>query len=297
MMMSRPETIRTRPLTTAPLWTRVRRRYDRAWSGYVLARKKSRHRRQIGMVADKRVAYIFGCQRSGTNMTLRTLDRSLDVDRFEESDPRAFVHCRILGKEVRDALIARSTAKCVLFKPICDSHRVLELLAEHPGSKAVWIYRNYKDVADSAVNYWGDQTQAFIEDLLEGGGDWGQGPWNREKVAQECLSKIREACADGLSPHGACAIFWYMRNRTFFEQDLEHNPDTIIARYEDVVRSPREEFERLCRFLSVGFYPEMVSKVFTSSIRKRPFPAISKRIKTLCENLGQRLDRVRAAAE
>ncbi len=295
--MARPETIRTRPLTTPPRWTRVRRRCSRVWSNYLLSRRKSRYRRRVGIWREKNVAFILGCQRSGTNMTLRTLDKSLDVDKFEESDPRAFVHSRILGKDVRDSLIADSDAKCVIFKPICDSHRALELMAEHSGSKAVWIYRNYQDVANSAVAYWGNQTQVFIEDLLAGGGEWGLGEWNREKVTQECLAVIREACSTGLCPHGACAIFWYMRNRTFFEQDLEHNPDTIITRYEDVVRNPREEFERLCRFLGVGFHPRMVSKVFASSVRKRSFPEIARPIKTLNESMAERLDRVRAAAD
>jgi len=293
--MPRPETIIRVSLKRAPFFKRVRRRLTRTWAAYTLARRKVRYRRSLGAPSTKTTAFIFGCQRSGTNMTLYTLNRSLDVDSFEESDPRAFTLSRILGKDVRDRLIAQSSARCVIFKPICDSHRVLELLAEHPGSRGIWIYRYYKDVANSAMEYWGDQTRLFIEDLLEGGGDWGRSQWNREKVTDECLAELREACIDGLTPHGACALFWYMRNRTFFDQDLEHTPDVLITRYEDVVTKPEEEFGRMCEFLGVGFDPQAVSKVFKSSVGKRKFPPVGERVEALCEAMWERLNAVRDA--
>jgi len=227
-------------------------------------------------------------------MAQRTLDRLMEVDKFEEHDPRAFRDCRIVGKEVRDALIERSTAKCVLFKPICDSHRALELFTEHPGSRAIWIYRDYRDVANSSVEYWGDQTKMYIEDLLDGGGDWGVSQWNREKVTDECLDEIRQACSDGLCPHGACALFWYMRNRLYFRQNLQDRSDTLLVRYEDTVQKPREEFERMCRFLGLTFDPSIVADIFATSLRRREFPKISPRIERLCDGMMDRLDRAYA---
>ncbi|MFH1417948.1 MAG: sulfotransferase domain-containing protein [Planctomycetota bacterium] len=289
--MARPETIRRGPRKKASFWARLRRRYDRVWTAHRLAQRKSRHRRSIGVSQQKTPAFIFGCQRSGTNMTLRVLNRLLDVDTFEEVDPRAFKHARILGRDIQDKLIAESTAKCVVFKPICDSHRALELLSGRPNAKAIWVYRRYQDVANSAVYYWGDQTRTWIEDLLEGGGDWGVSQWNRENVTDECLAEIREACSEGLSVHGACGLFWYMRNRTFFEQKLEANPHTILADYEAMVTDPQKEFARLSGFLDVAFHPSIVEKVFSSSIRKHEPPPMSERIHDLCRGMQERLDR------
>ena len=171
--MPRPEVVRRERLVRPPFFIRVRRPIDQAWYEHRLARKKARFRRQRSPVKRKTVAFILGCQRSGTTMVQRTLDRLMEVDKFEEHDQRAFRDCRIVGKEVRNALIERSDAQCVLFKPICDSHLALDLFKDHPGSKAIWIYRNYRDVANSSMQYWGDQAKLFIEDLLDGGGDWG----------------------------------------------------------------------------------------------------------------------------
>jgi len=291
--MPRPERIVRGPLKKASFGRRVRRRLGRMWTEYTLSRRKVRYRRNLRGPVDKVAAFIFGCQRSGTNMMLAAFDRSLDVDKFAESDPRAFRYSRILGEEVQKKLIAKSNAKCVLFKPICDSHRAIELLALHPRSKGVWIYRHYHDVANSAVEYWDRQTKTWIEDLLDGGGDWGVSQWNREKVTEECLAEVRKACSDGLSQHDAAALFWYMRNRTFFEQGLERNRDIILTRYEEFVTDPEREFERLCKFLQLRFDPGMVRKVFTGSIRKRPCPPLGERVDRLCQGMLDRLDAVR----
>lgn len=293
--MPRPAMINKGSVPTQPFMKRARRRCEHLWSEYVLDLKKRRYRERVAMPREKTIAFVFGCQRSGTNMMLRTLDRSLDVDRVEETDTRAFRDTRILPKAARNAVLSQSTAKCVVFKPICDSHRALELMAEHPGSKAVWTYRDYRDVANSAVEYWSDQMQQFIEDLLQGGGDWGVALWNREKVTDECLAEVREAAAAGLSPHGAASLFWYMRNRLFFEQKLEDNNAVLLTRYEHLVSDPAAEFKRLCGFLGVMYDADVVARVFSTSIRKRPFPGVNPKIEFLCQGMVERLDAERAA--
>ncbi len=295
--MPRPEVIRRERLERPPFLTRVRRHIDQTWYEHRLARKKIGFRRRRPAVGQKTVALILGCQRSGTTMVQRTLDRLMDVDKFEEHDQRAFRDCRIVGREVRNALIERSTAQCVLFKPICDSHLALDLFADHPESKVIWIYRDYRDVANSSIAYWGDQAKLFIEDLLDGGGDWGVSQWNREKVTEACLRELGQACSEGLTPHGGCALFWWMRNDLFFTQSLQSHPDVLLVRYEDAVERPNEEFERMCRFLGLRFDSAIVARVFATSVRKREFPAIGARIRDLCQGLLDRLDESRRAVD
>ncbi|MBU0719288.1 MAG: sulfotransferase, partial [Planctomycetes bacterium] len=294
-MMARPEVIRKGRVPTT-FWKRVQKKYGRTWNEYALARRKERFRRKEGVPSESRVAFVFGCQRSGTNMTLRVLARSMDVDYVEESDARAFVKCRIVDTATCCALVDRSTARCVIFKPICDSHRALELYGQYANSRGIWIYRDYRDVANSAVEYWGDQSLSYMRDLFEGGGDWGFAQWNREGVSEECLSVMREAAGSQLTVHEAAALFWYMRNRTFFEQQLDQNPRTLLTRYEDVVTEPAREFERMCTFLDLRYSSEMVSGVFSHSLRKRSFPDSNERVTKLCDDMLARLNAVRAGS-
>ncbi len=291
--LRRPAAVARGSVPKPPLWRRLRRKSERVWSEYRLARAKRRYRRHLSEQTKATTAFVLGCQRSGTNMLLRTLGRSLDVDKVEETDRRCFGDCRVMDQDTCAALVARSTARCVVFKPICDSHRALELLTEHPGSKAVWIFRSYQDVANSAVRYWGDQTLRFIQDLLQGGGDWGVAQWNREKVTVECVRDLQQAASDGLNPHGAAALFWYMRNLTFFDQELENQSATLLVRYEALVAEPTAEFKRLCEFLDIRFDSGMVRGILAKSRSKQSFPPVSLGVQTLCEGMMKRLHNVR----
>jgi hypothetical protein len=278
-----------------PFLKRVARKWDRFWTDRKLARRKAVYRRKAGPPVTKTPVFIVGCQRSGTDMAIKTLDHALVVDRFDEYDDRAFDDCRIRDLATRQRLIADSTATFAIFKPVCDTHRVTELLAEHPEGKVIWMYRRYQDVANSSVERWGDRTKEWLVDLLNGGGDWGTRQWNREKITDECLAEVRQACPDNPSPHEAATLFWYMRNRTFFEQQLENNPAVLLACYEETVTRPQEEFTRICRFLDIDFSADLTEKIFASSVRKREFPQISARVEELCNTMQARLDRVRAA--
>ncbi|MCO6437545.1 MAG: sulfotransferase domain-containing protein [Phycisphaerae bacterium] len=294
--MARPEVIREGSAPQPPLLKRALRKARRVFAMYRLEQEKRRYRRDHPSESAPRVAFVLGCQRSGTNMVLRTLNRSLEADGIEETDPRAFCDCRFKDKSTRETLVAGSTARCIIFKPICDSHNALEMLSDHPGSKIIWIYRHYLDVATSSVVYWGDQLQTYIEDLFDGGGDWDVAQWNREKVSSECIQEMREASAGRPSPHGAAALFWYMRNRTYFDQELQNSPDAMLVRYEDVVTDPDHYFQRMCAFLDVQFRPEMVADVFSSSVRRRKSPPIKDSIITLCDRMWDRLNRAREGA-
>ena len=226
-------------------------------------------------------------------MALWTLDRSLDVDRFDENNRTAFRSCRIKGLEVRERLIVRSRAKRVIFKPVCDSHNTSRLLSEHEDARAVWVYRDFRDVANSAVARWGEMNLSFIRELLRGGGDWGRHQWNRELMTPERRVELERLVEDDLNAHGAAAIFWYMVGQSFFDQGLDANRQCIVARYEDLVTRPVPEFRRLCDFLEIGFHEDMVAWIFTSSVRRRSSSPISDRVTEACEAMLARLDRVR----
>lgn len=291
--MSKPTVIRKRPPNPPPL-RRLSIRARRWWSGILQRRRKRAWRKTHPRPVGKTVCFVLGCQRSGTNMLIRTLDRMMEVDRFDEDDSRAFVGNRIRGKEVRARLIAKSNAACIIFKPICDSHRALELLCDHPGAKVIWIYRRFSDVAASAVQYWGELSRLFITDLLAGGGAWNQFQWNREGVTEESLAPIRAAIPTPLSDIDAACIFWHLRNALFFAQGLQNRPDVQLIRYETLVADAPTGFANLCSFMDLAFDPAAVARVHKESVGKGAQHPIAPEVYTLCEGLLRRLD---AAAE
>jgi hypothetical protein len=258
--------------------------------------RRKRAYRKGAPTGSARGAFVVGCQRSGTDMTLWTLDKSRDVDRYDENHRAAFRDCRIRDRETRERLIARSNAKRVIFKPVCDSHNTAKLLDDHDGAKAIWVYRHYRDVANSAVARWGDMNLRYVRDLARGGGDWGRRQWNRELITPERQAEIEHWCAGDLNAHGAAAVYWLLVNRTFFDQQLNRHDRVTVARYEDLVTSPEPEFRRICDALDVEFRGEMIETIFASSVRKSSQQPIAPGIEDACEALLKQLDQVRARA-
>ena len=72
---------------------------------------------------------------------------------------------------------------------------------------------------------------------------------------------MRNAAAYGLAPHSAACLFWYLRNKAFFDQDLGNRTDVMLACYESLVQKSEQKFERLCRHLSIMFEPAVVAEV------------------------------------
>jgi len=220
-------------------------------------------------------------------MVGRVLDRMMEVDHFPEGDRRAFHRYRIRDRQTRDKLRAESNARCVLFKPIADSHLVLDLMADHPPSRALWVYRRWPDVVNSAVKAWGGHWLEVMQGIAGGTGDWG---WRQERISDDCLRTVRELVRPDMTPWDAMAIFWFLRNRIYFDQGLDHRRDVMLVRYEALVTDPPTAFERICAFLGIEFQPEAVASVHARSIRKAPCPVTNQDITGTCDALLSEMD-------
>ncbi len=220
-------------------------------------------------------------------MVGRILDRMMEVDHLPETDRRAFRAVRIRGGEVRRRLIDASDAHCIVFKPIADSQRLLDLMADHPGSKGIWIYRHYADVANSAVQMWGDHFWQVVNGIASGTGDWG---WRAERVADDCLRVVRELVKPQLTPWDASAVFWYMRNRVYFDQAFDRHPAILPLKYEVLVRQPGEEFGRVCQFLGIELQADAVGSVHSRSVGKSQCRVQDEGVIRTCDEMLTRLD-------
>ncbi len=273
-----------------PTPSRIRRFVKRKRAARALARKKRAYRVDRPAASATIAAFIVGCQRSGTTMLGRILDEMMEIDHFPEGDPRAFFdEIRIRDGAVRDRLLSRSTAVCAVFKPICESHRVLELMADHPNSRAIWIFRHWKDVVNSVVNVkrWGDQRLHVIRDLPAGTGDWG---WRHEGISDECRADVTPFVRPDLTYPEAVALFWYVRNRIYFDQQLDRRTDVLPVKYEELVTQPQTEFKRICEFLGAAFQPEAVATIHARSINKEACPVQHTGITQLCDDMYERLE-------
>ena len=237
--------------------------------------------------------FIAGMQRSGTNMVMDILERSLETDIYHERDQRAFDDYQMRERAVIHGLIDSSKAAYFIIKALCESQYLHSLLDEFEPSKALWVVRNFEDAVNSMVI----SFPGFAERIKLIAEDRNACGWRGKDMSDETHAIIREHCNPGINEATAASLKWYYRNILFFEQNLDKDNRVKLVAYEQLVTQPIEEAQRIFQFLGPGFHPHVVRWVSPRSIRRRPPPDINKGVWALCDDLMQRFQDVLEKAE
>jgi len=231
--------------------------------------------------------FVFGAQRSGTNMLAKILDRNLWVECYHENDETAFNNYELRRSKVA-GLVRDSNAQIVLFKCISDSQHASEFLSEHVNSQGIWIYRHYYDVINSFMRQF-KECKKYLYYILY---DRRIARWRAEKISEDNLQIIKKFYSDDLTDASAVALIWYLRNSLFFEQDLQNSKKILLVKYENLVSEPQHEIRKICHMLNIPYSNFMISFVHNQSVRKNRAPEINPEIKELNDMLMKKFDRM-----
>jgi len=249
----------------------------------------------LGSPADKRVLFILGCQRSGTTLMQDVFDADRGAKVFGEfsritlTGRRPNLRLRPL-QEVR-AIIAREPARFVIAKPIAETQHALRLLETFPGAKVLFLYRDYAAVAASNLKLFGERNGINnLRPIVTGETD----NWRAEGVPADVRAIVLRHFHEQMKPHDAAALFWYVRNRFFFDLGLSARPDVRPLRYEDLLRDPLGRMQGIYQFVGAPFTPRGIGLVRPEPERRRI--ELSADIEALCTGLLERLDRANTRA-
>jgi hypothetical protein len=241
--------------------------------------------------------FVTGLQRSGTNMLVRGLERSPEFEVHNENDRAAFDRFRLRPLPTIRSIVVRSPHRFVLFKPLCDSHRLDQLLDDlgtPAPARALWIHRNVDDRVRSSVAKFGDSNLRALRAIAEGRAD---GLWQADGLSSSSLELIRSNVAAGLSAEAASALFWLVRNAILFERGWDRRPDVAVVSYDRMVTRPGTVMNGICSFLGVGMDARLVAHVAPRGPRVvRPL-ALPDDLRRRCDDLMHRLDDVSVAAQ
>ncbi|MGW3856881.1 hypothetical protein [Micromonospora arida] len=260
---------------------------------------KRRWRRRAGRAPGSAMpVYLVGLQRSGTNMLVRGLDAAGEVEVRNENDSTVFHRFQLRPDPVLTATLHRSRHAYVLVKPLCESHRVDELLAL-PGvtpGRALWVYRDVDDRARSEVAKFGDANLRALRAIADG--SIGR-RWQGQRLDADTIELIRAHDPQGLDPHSGAALFWYVRNSLFFQLGLDRRADVLLCRYDSLVAEPAAQLRRLCAFLDFPYHPRLHAHIAPRTSHgaagDRRLP-IDPGVRARCDELTDRLDRAAADA-
>ena len=239
-----------------------------------------------GQRPTSRMLFVFGSQRSGTRLPLQILDQSPDIVTFSEGSAPFFDGVMLKPLPEIDRLVGRSMFPVVTLKPICETHRVHELLEHFPGSRGIWIFRRYQDCVNSASQKWSSGRESLRRLAT---GDLKGAGWRTGGLTAQKLALVRDLYQDGLSEHAANAVMWYLRNDLYFDLRVHERRDVLLVRYEDLVERPSVACVRMFDFAGVPVPRGYDKDVYASSVAKRPFPAIPDSIRQRCEALEEKL--------
>ena len=172
------------------------------------------HRRPAGLATP---VYLVGLQRSGTNMLARGLDIAPEFEVHNENDSTVFDHFLLKDDSVVRRVVLASRHEYVLIKPLCDSHRVDQLLdslgTPSPG-RAIWAYRDVDGRVRSAVSKFGRNNLLTVRDIAAGKG---AGMWQAQRLSPATLAEIASYDYETMTAETAAALFWWIRNGLYFE--------------------------------------------------------------------------------
>lgn len=251
---------------------------------------------------EHRILAIFGCQRSGTSLLTRVFFRDFDVKVYRETSRLSSDDQENAGRKLRinefsaiRKVIDQETARLVVLKPLVESQRATEFLDFFPAMKGMWLYRHYRDVAASNLQAFGMENG--IEDLRPMvTGD--PNNWRSEGLSAELQTLVQRHFAEDMNPYDAAALFWYVRNRLFFELQLAQDPRVMLCRYEHWVTDPGPMTAQMYEFVQLP-YPgdHIIKEVHAASVKRGQDVPLSPTIEALCRELLTELNRCDTATQ
>ena len=243
-----------------------------------------------GPAGQGRLVLVPGVQRSGTNLAMNLLERSWQTAVFHEHDRRAFEGYVMRPVAEIQALKARSRAQVFVLKALLESHRTTLLMEQLAGpagpeaARALWLVRDYRDMVNSHLVSWPGFGE-HLDKLVADPGSAGFRGLGMSAETREILAAHYRA-DDGVASH--VALFWWLRNRLFFDQALERDARVLVLGYEALVSRPAETTKRLCAHLGLTYSARLHAMIHARSVAKRRAPEISAPVAALCQAMLDR---------
>lgn len=239
---------------------------------------------------EKLPVFVVGCNRSGTNMVCAAMGRSPHGLAFQESvSSLAFKGYYLRSDWIINLLLRSTPAPIVSFGSILDSQFTDDLLTRFEGAKALWVYRRYGDVANSCARMqWGHHLKDYARWLARG--ELEKLGARGERISTDTIRLFADLYHEDLSNEESACLYWYMRNRLYFDLNLHKDPRALIVQYEDTVQNKERALRRIFDFLGLPYDSTVVDGIFSSSVGKHPWPDVDPAIEEACEALQTQLD-------
>jgi hypothetical protein len=267
--------------------TVVGRGWELAAQKYRRLRRELYQRLVCREAGAKRILLIVGCQRSGTTLLGNVLSGDLRTAVLQEqSCITGHQTLRLKPYAEANRILHSLRAPFIVAKPLVETQWTPEMLTQIEGSRAVWMYRNYRDVVRSNVKRFHSQIEGLQSALF------GQPPsWRSERISADTREILLNFFRTDMKREDAAALGWYARNILYFELGLNLRDDVMLCKYEDFVSQPEEVIARLYRFIDLAPPSRSIAnEVDSQSLGLGCEVELESSIRELCDDLQSRLN-------
>jgi hypothetical protein len=117
----------------------------------------------------------------------------------------------------------------------------------------------------------------------------------RAGLSPDSLELIRSFDLARMNAEGGAALFWFVRNRLYFELGLDRRDDVLLTSYGAMVAEPEPTMRAICSFLDLPFSEGLVAHVDQRSSGERPPLALPDEVRRRCDDLQVQLERSAAS--
>lgn len=242
---------------------------------------------------NQKILAVMGCQRSGTSLMTRVFERDVNAKVYRESSKLSSQDPEELKLNPLDSVyktISRNKAPLIVLKPLVESQNATNMLDVMPNARVLWMYRHYLDVTASYLKAFGQHSGIRDLRIIV---NQESNNWRSEKVSAETRALIQSYFSEDMNSHDALALFWYARNKLYFEQSLETNERVLLCRYDYFAQQPVLVMKRIYAFLDLPYPGDQIGQdVRASSVGKGRRVNLLPDVAQLCEEMWAKLNRI-----
>ncbi len=232
----------------------------------------------------KGVLLIVGCQRSGTTILIDTLQKDDRLEVHGEGSPVVMHDYRLLSVPALQQARSSSDSPLLVAKPICDSHQVRDILSRIPGSKALWLFRDWRDATNSMIRKWPGHFPEVIDKFRCRDHDWLE--WRSESVFGELEAELMALAEAVVEESDAAAVFWWLRNQWYQRLGGPSRPELIRpVCYEELVSSPDHWLRAIYEFSGIPAPTPLKHDLHVGSIARNSHNPTPAKIADACQDL------------
>lgn len=237
---------------------------------------------------EKKILFVFGASRSGKTLICESLEHDLRVKVFPEtSELSGRDGQRLRFKEIPEIqkVFTRCSAPMIVVEAKVESQHAASLLQAFPGSKGIWVWRDFTDVVLADLRRFNSQRENLLPILNNDPTNW-----RSEHISDATRKLVRAHYSLEMTRADAAALFWYVRNVQWFEQKLDTQFPASLIRYEEFCQEPREVLTRIYRLMGCDLPGHHgTNAISTAFIGSREQLYIDSNIRAVCCALSNRL--------